>query len=226
VRTAHRRPVAVCKSTYMRPTARGKLVTTLPVHHGTTTMLQPAHVGHLALLRSLIRQGASDGSFDKELASSSPESEAFFAKLKRALVTGYFVEEGRTGKIDTVAVPGYVYWPDDRHSGTQPAGFGLFRSLEKGYELWLAGVDLGKRGEGHGRALLGALFATPPGQSTYVLRVQRTSRYVYALQHLLVDFGFTVVGDTARLRWFLRVDAPEGLASRVRDVVDAHGTLN
>ena len=89
-------------------------------------MLQPAHVGHLAMLRSLIRQGAQDGSFDPELGASSPEAEAFFAKLKRALVTGYFVEEDG-GQIDTVAVPGYVFWPDDRNTGGQPVGFGLFR---------------------------------------------------------------------------------------------------
>ena len=91
------------------------------------------------MLRSLIRQGAQDGSFDRELGATSPRSRAFFAKLKRALVTGYFVEEGRSGKIDTVAVPGYVFWPDDRHSGIQPVGFGLFRAIDGGYELWLAG---------------------------------------------------------------------------------------
>ena len=189
-------------------------------------MLQPAHVGHLAMLRALIRQGASDGSFDQALATDSPTSEAFFAKLRRALVTGYFVEDEGSGRIGTVAVPGYVYWPDDRHSGTPPAGFGLFRSLETGHELWLAGLDLGTRGEGHGRALLSALFATPPGQTTYVVRVQRASRYIDALQHLLADFGFAIVGDTSRLRWFLRSSAPPALASRVRDALEAHGTLN
>jgi len=189
-------------------------------------MLQPAHVGHLAMLRSLIRQGAADGSFDRELGASSPEAEAFFAKLKQALVTGYFVEESRSGKIDTVSVPGYVYWPDDRNSGTPPVGFGLFRSLASGYELWLAGLDLGRRGGGHGRALLAALFATPPGQKTYVVRVQRGSRYVNALEHLLADFGFVPVGNTARLRWFLRTDTPGELASRVRDAVEANIALN
>lgn len=189
-------------------------------------MLQPAHVGHLAMLRSLIRQGAKDGSFDSELGESSPEAEAFFAKLKRALVNGYFVEEGRTGKIDTVSVPGYVFWPDDRHSGTQPVGFGLFRAIDANYELWLAGLDLGSRGGGHGRALLAALFATSQGQKTYVVRVQRASRYVGALQHLLADFGFLPVGDTPRLRWFLRTNAPSDLAARVRDAVEAHIALN
>lgn len=189
-------------------------------------MLQPAHVGHLAMLRSLIRQGAQDGSFDKELGANSPEAEAFFAKLKRALVTGYFVEEGRSGRIDTVAVPGYVFWPDGQHTGGQPVGFGLFRAIDDGYELWLAGLDLGARGGGHGRALLAALFATAQGQKTWVVRVQRGSRYVAALQHLLADFGFALVGDTVRLRWFLHADAPPDLASRVRDAVEARRALN
>lgn len=179
------------------------------------------------MLRSLIRQGAADGSFDRELGTNSPDAEEFFAKLKRALVTGYFVEEGRGGKIDTVAVPGYVYWPDGKHTGTAPVGFGLFRAMGSGgYELWLAGLDLGTRGGGHGRALLAALFATTPGQSTWIVRAQRSSRYAKALEHLLADFGFSSVGDTARLRWFLHAGAPAELASHVRDVVDARRALN
>ena len=178
------------------------------------------------MLRSLIRQGAQEGSFDRELGAMSPESEAFFAKLKRALVTGYFVEETRNGRIDTVAVPGYVFWPDDRNSGTQPVGFGLFRAIDSGYELWLAGLDLGVRGGGHGRQLLAALFATSQGQKTWILRVQRGSRYAPAVQHLLQDFGFSLIGDTQRLRWYLRNDAPADLASRIRDAVDARSALN
>jgi ribosomal protein S18 acetylase RimI-like enzyme len=194
---------------------------------GTSRMLQPAHVGHLALLRSLIRQGAADGSFDRDLAADSPGAEEFFAKLKRALVTGYFVEDVGSGKLATVAVPGYVFWPDDRNSGMPPVGFGLFRSIDgNGYELWLAGLDLSARGGGQGRALLASLFATPPGQKTYIVRVQRDSRHVKALQALLTEFGFTAIGDTAQLRWFLHKDAPEALASRVQFAVDARPALN
>lgn len=188
-------------------------------------MLEPANVRHLAMLRSLIRQGAQEGSFDRALAAPTPEAEAFFAQLKRALVTGYFVEEGRSGKIDTVAVPGYVFWPDGSHGG-QPAGFGLFRAIESGYELWLAGVETGMRGDGHGRELLAALFATPQGQQTWIVRMQRGSRHAPAVAHLLAGFGFRFIGDTTRLRWFLRKDSPAELASRVRDAVDARGTLN
>src|SRR5215467_317555 len=126
-------------------------------------MLAPAHVGHLAMLRNLIREAAAEGSFDRGLAADTPASVEFFARLKRALVSGYFVEEDpRTGRIESVAVPGYVFWPEDENSGTPPVGFGLFRALDGGYELWLAGLELGKRGGGHGRALLDALFATPP----------------------------------------------------------------
>jgi len=46
-------------------------------------------------------QGAADGSFDRDLAVDSPGAEEFFAKLKRALVTGYFVEELGSGKLAT-----------------------------------------------------------------------------------------------------------------------------
>jgi len=190
-----------------------------------TPMLQPAHVGHLALLRSLIRDGAAEGSFDRELASDTAEAQEFFEKLKRALVTGYFVEhDPRTGKIDTVGVPGYVFWPDDRHSGMPPVGFGLFR--DQGYELWLAGLEFAKRGGGHGRALLTALLSTPPGQKTYVVRVQRASRYMPQVSHLLETLRFESVGDTARLRWFLHKDAPPVLASRIRGGVNARRTIN
>jgi hypothetical protein len=190
-------------------------------------MLQPAHVGHLALLRTLIRQGAADGSFDRDLAADSAVAEEFFAKLKRALVTGYFVEDLGSGKLATVAVPGYVYWPDDRHSGMPPVGFGLFRAIDDtGYELWLAGLDLSARGGGQGRALLASLFATPPGQKTYSVRVQRDSRYINALQALLNEFGFNAIGDTAQLRWFLHKDAPEALAAKVQRAVEARHALN
>ena len=69
-------------------------------------MLQPAHVGHLSILRSLIRDGAARGSFDRELATDSREAALFFSNLRQALDTGYFVEEDpRTGDLTTVAVP-------------------------------------------------------------------------------------------------------------------------
>ena len=185
-------------------------------------MLAPAHVGHLTLLRSLIREAAAEGSFDRGLAADTPTAGDFFARLKRALVSGYFVEEDpKTGRVESVAMPGYVFWPDDRTSSMPPIGFGLFRALEGGYELWLAGLEFGKRGGGHGRALLGSLMSTPPGQKTYVVRVQRTSRYVQTVTHLLDTLGFDTVGDTTRLRWFVRRDAPVALSARIRGAVNA-----
>ncbi len=186
-------------------------------------LLLPAHVGHLSLLRTLIRKGAAEGSFDRDLAGNSPQAEEFFDKLKRALVTGYFVEtDPRSGRIDTVAVPGYVFWPEGRNSSSAPAGFGLFRTIEDGgYELWLAGLEFEERGGGLGRELLTALLATPPGQKTWVIRIPRDSRYAAAINHLLDDLGFSVAGDTPRLRWFVRRDAPAELASRIRGATQA-----
>jgi hypothetical protein len=179
------------------------------------------------MLRALIRQGAAEGSFDRALAADTPGAIEFFAKLKRALVSGYFVEEdARTGRVEAVAVPGFVFWPDDRHSGTSPVGFGLFRALEEGYELWLAGLEIERRGGGHGRALIEALLGTSPGKKTWVVRIPRGSRYAAAVEHLLKPFGFGHAGDTAHLRWFVRRNAPPAVAARVSAALGAHPPRN
>lgn len=179
------------------------------------------------MLRALIRQGASEGSFDRVLAADTPGAIEFFAKLKRALVSGYFVEEDpKTGRIEAVAVPGYVFWPDDRNSGMPPVGFGLFRALAEGYELWLAGLELERRGGGHGKALIEALLATAPGKKTWVVRIPRGSRYASAVQHILKPFGFAHAGDTVRLRWFVRQSAPAAVLARVNSVLAASPPTN
>jgi hypothetical protein len=190
-------------------------------------MLSPAHVGHLAMLRTLIRQSAAEGSFQANLAVDTPQSLEFFTKLKRALAHGYFVEEdAKTGHMDTVAVPGYVFWADDRHSGDSPVGFGLFRALDGGYELWLAGLELGRRGDGYGRALIDALFGTTHGRKTWVVRIPRGSRYRGAVHHLLEPHGFAPAGDTTHMRWFLRDSAPPSLKAKIRDIVGSRSVLN
>ncbi len=190
-------------------------------------MLAPAQVGHLALLRTLIREASAEGSMTAGLAGDTPQATEFFAKLKRALVHGYFVEEDpQTRRVESVAVPGYVFWPDDRHSGNPPVGFGLFRALEGGYELWLAGLEFGRRGGGQGRALMDALFATSHGKKTWVVRIPRGSRYRAAVQHLLTAHDFEEIGETKTLRWFLRRRAPPALARRVREAVTSQPLQN
>jgi hypothetical protein len=190
-------------------------------------MLVPAHVGHLVMLRTLIRQAAAEGSFESALAQDTPQSAEFFSKLKRALTHGYFAEtDPKTGRIESVQVPGYVFWPDDRHSGNPPVGFGLFRALDGGFELWLAGLEFGRRGSGHGRTLIDALFATPQGKVTWVVRIPRGSRYRATVQHVLRPHGFEPVGDTPNQRWFLRATAPPQVIAKVRNIVAAHPPLN
>jgi hypothetical protein len=179
------------------------------------------------MLRTLIRESAAEGSIDRGLAADSPAAVEFFARLKRALVSGYFVEvDPKTGRVEAVAVPGYVFWPDEANSGTPPVGFGLFRALEEGYELWLAGLEFGRRGGGQGRALLTALFATPPGKKTWVVRIPRGSRYGATVQHLLQSYGFDHAGETSHLRWFVRRNAPALIAARVRGAVGSYEPTN
>jgi len=172
-------------------------------------MLRPAHIGHLALLRALIRNGARECSFQPELAWDSAASERFFAELRQALKTGYFVVEDRdTGSMRTVAVPGYVYWADESNSSDPPVGFGLFRAAPGGgYELWLAGLDNALRGKGHGRAMLKALFATPTGQQTRFMRVRREGGYAAAVAKMLAEHGFTETRETKHETWFVRAAA-------------------
>jgi GNAT superfamily N-acetyltransferase len=180
-------------------------------------MLHPAHVGHLGILRALIRDGAARGGFDRALATDSREANVFFSNLKRALTTGYFIEEDpQSGDLKTVAVPGYMYHPDRGGGASQPIGFGLFKAIPEGFELWLTGVDPSWRGHGHGRAMLGALLATPAGSKAYVVRLQRFGRDSPAMAHLLASFNYTQTSNVAALtQWFLRNDAPPELVSRL-----------
>jgi ribosomal protein S18 acetylase RimI-like enzyme len=178
-------------------------------------MLRPAHIGHLALLRSLIRDAARDGAFDPAIAWDSPAASRFFGELRQALKTGYFVVEDPASRtVRTVAVPGYVYWADDTGGSEPPIGFGLFRAVDDGYELWLTGVESHLRGKGHGRAMLQALFSTPTGRRTKVMRVRRSARYAPALEHLLAAHGFTATRESDRETWFVRVAPPPDDPSR------------
>lgn len=184
-------------------------------------MLRPAHIGHLALLRSLIRDAARDGAFDPDLAWDSPAAERFFGELRQALKTGYFViTHPRTGVLQTIAVPGYVYWPDDG-TDCEPVGFGIFRALNNGYELWLAGLEASLRGKGHGKAMLAALFATPAGRATKYMRVRHAARHGKAIAHLLAEHGFTSTRETHNETWFVRVmeRRPRPASSRPRGAI-------
>jgi GNAT superfamily N-acetyltransferase len=188
------------------------------------SMLHPAHVGHLPILRALIRDGASRGSFDRELATDSREAALFFSNLRQALNSGYFVEEDpRTGDLTTVAVPGYVYVPDGG-GANKAIGFGLFKAIDIGFELWLTGVDSEWRGHGHGRAMLTALLATPPGKRAYIVRVHRFGCDSPAMAHLLASFGYVLVQETRHHAVYLRIDAPAELGRRIRDWVPKQTT--
>ena len=179
-------------------------------------MIAPAHAGHLATLRALIREGAAEGSFDRELASNSADTQLFFANLRQALVTGYFVIEDARGVLSRRAAPGYVYWPESRSDLSQPVGFGLFRAFgDVGYELWLTGVSSEWRRNGHGRAMLKALLATPAGHLAWVVRVQQKSLSGTAMERLLEEHDFAVARESETTRWYLRADAPEALRKRV-----------
>ncbi len=175
-------------------------------------MLRPANVVDLPILRALIREGALTGSFDRGLATESRESTLFFANLRQALASGYFVEpDPRTGDLATVAVLAFVYLSDEDPTMHRPIGFGLFKATSVGYELWLTGIDAAWRGRGHGRRMLAALLDTRPGRDAYLVRVNTYGQESPAMAHLLGSFGYSCVRETPKLTWYLRSDAPEAL---------------
>ena len=181
-------------------------------------MLRHAHVVDLPILRALIRDGAAVGSFDRKLATESRESSLFFANLRRALTTGYVVEEeSKNGDFVTRAVPGYVYVPDRLGTDHRPIGFGLFKATALGFELWLAGVEPAWRGHGHGRAMIAALLDTPPGRQAFVVRINTFGRASPAMAHLLKSMGYACVRETPEHSWFLRHDAPAAVSARLRE---------
>ena len=179
------------------------------------------------MLRSLIRQGAQDGSFDRELGADVAGSRSILREAE-ARARHRLLRRGRPHRPHRHRRRARlrVLAGRPQHAARSRWASASSARSTAATSCGSPGLDLGARGGGHGRALLAALFATPQGQKTWVLRVQRGSRYVAALQHLLADFGFSWVGDTLRLRWFLRTDAPAELASRVRDAVDARSALN
>jgi GNAT superfamily N-acetyltransferase len=179
-------------------------------------MLRPAIVTDLPILRALIREGAMTGSFDRDLATDSREAGLFFTNLRQALASGYFVEENpRTGELATVAAPGFVYLPDGEIAVHRPIGFGLFKAMATGYELWLTGIDAAWRGHGHGRAMLKALLDTQPGRRAFVVRVKTRAPEADAMSHLLASFGYTSVREAPQHTWFLRSDAPAALRAEL-----------
>ena len=56
--------------------------------------------------------------------------------------------------------------------------------------------------------MLQALFSTPTGRRTKVMRVRRAARFAGALAHLLAEHGFTATRETERETWFVRVALP------------------
>lgn len=180
-------------------------------------MLSAAHAGHLPALRAMIRAGAAEGSFERDLTADTPEVRIFFANLRQALVTGYFVDHDLQGNGVRRAAPGYVYWPAERLPEDRPVGFGLFKAFgEFGYELWLTGVDAAWRGAGHGRSMLASLLATPAGRLAWTVRVQRLGACAAAMKHLLQEHRYGVVRESRTQIWLLRQDAPPALLERMR----------
>ena len=177
-------------------------------------MLNAATPAHSPLIHRLLRESAQDGSFEPGIADDSPEAGLFFANLDLALATGFLRTPGPDGTLSAQAhVAGYVYTPRE---GESSVGFGLFKDLGvPGFELWLTGIAREARGQGHGRAMLRELIATPPGQLTSLIRCARKSASCDVATRLFGELGFAPRRTTASTLWLVSAKVAPDLAERI-----------
>ena len=186
----------------------------------THLALVPAHPAHFDWIARNLREGAAEGSFDPELATDSLSSHVFFANLRQALQTGYFLEDKDGGPPSQVPASGYVFVLSTTSRGAVPVGFALFKSMGgPGFELWLTGVDRRYRGRGFGKAMLRAALGTPAGMLAHVARVNRAGKSAEAIGRTLLAVGYRHERDGTDMRWFVRQDAPHAVVRLVRDGV-------
>ena len=177
--------------------------------------LEPAHAGHLAFIRALIRDGAALGSFDRELAVDCPSATLFYANLRCALQSGYFVQCDPARGTMPVHANGYVYRPPAAES---PIGFGLFREYAGNwFEFWLLAISPQHRRRGHGRAMVRALLTTPVGRLAQLARCNRTSHGSEIVVRLLREVGFVPRRATAQQTWLVHERAPDDFVRQVTD---------
>jgi ribosomal protein S18 acetylase RimI-like enzyme len=177
-------------------------------------MLHAATPAHSALIQRLLREGAQDGSFEAGIGDDSPDAGLFFANLDLALATGFLKTPAPDGTLSAQAhVAGYVYTP---RVGEPWVGFGLFKDLgPPGFELWLTGIAREARGQGHGRAMLGELMATPPGQLTSLVRCARKSASCDVATRLFGELGFVPRRTSASTIWLVSSKVAPELADRI-----------
>ncbi|HTQ01741.1 MAG TPA: hypothetical protein VMN56_20655 [Casimicrobiaceae bacterium] len=174
-------------------------------------VIAPALPSHFPWMRSLLQDGAREGSFEADLATGSFDARIFFSNLHRALSTGSFLCE-RGGSPIEVRALGYVYSAANARgaSASTPVGFALMKSLGTlGFELWLVAVDRPWRGCGHGTAMIREVLATPAGALAYVARLNDAGRCSHVILDILCGAGYAVARTGGGVQWLVRRDAPD-----------------
>jgi GNAT superfamily N-acetyltransferase len=177
-------------------------------------MIEVAGTEHLALIASLIADGAREGSWDRALAEPGPASQNLMAKIGQALQHGALRQiDPRTGKWIVTRIEGWIYRNDPR---APPVGFGLFKEIQPGvFELWLTAIEPKLQGDGLGREMIRELMATPQGRHTWLARCAVRSQGGRRCAHVLERLGFFVGRRTSREEWLLHESTPSAIQQYV-----------
>ena len=177
-------------------------------------MLTSANPSHMNLIRRIVEQGASEGSFSPSLIQQCQPTEAFFAKLQIALRSGRLPQfDPRTQRLIVTRITGYMY---RQHADSPTIGFGIFRDFyEEGKELWLTGVLTQFQGHGLGRAMLAELLATPSGAVTQLARCVTHASGARRCAHVLKTLGFATCRIANDEEWLLHDRTPRRVVALI-----------
>lgn len=177
-------------------------------------MIAVATPEHLGLIGDILAEGGRSGSWDASLEQGGANLDILLTKLKHAFTHGVLPQvDPRTGQRIETRIGGYVFnvGPD-----TPPIGFGLFKDFTAtGYELWLVGIAGHHRGQGHGRALVAELLATPFGNRVELARCAWASEGSRRCSHVLCAHGFSRRRATSKEEWLLHSRAPASVVQMI-----------
>jgi len=177
-------------------------------------MIAVATPEHLGLIGDILAEGGRSGSWDASLGQGGANLDILLTKLKHAFIHGVLPQvDPRTGQRIETHIGGYVFHarPD-----MPPIGFGLFKDFTAtGYELWLVGIAGLHRGQGHGRALVTELLATPFGNRVELARCAWASEGSRRCSHVLCAHGFARRRATSKEEWLLHSRAPASVVQMI-----------
>jgi GNAT superfamily N-acetyltransferase len=181
-------------------------------------MLRLASEADFPVIRELIVDGATSGSFDLQLAQPTEESAEFFARLRHVIQERIWLRPDLSKNI-LWAIPACIWIFEDPVWGLGPLGFVALRGAGRiGYELWLTAIELAYRQKGVGKQMIGEVLGTSIGQHVVVAQCDRRAEGARRMASILRHFGFECVREATQSQWLARSTLPTAVKDWIKSV--------